>query len=83
MEEVFHIIMGVSFYQYSIYYSFFFYELHLIFFLSNLVGKCRKEWLESTISPTGMGMLRAIKKQVDPKNIFANNNLMMDSYPKL
>lgn len=41
------------------------------------VGKIRKRWLERTISSTGMRMLRAVKDSVDPKNIFANGNLMM------
>jgi len=40
------------------------------------VGKIRKKWLETTISQAGMEMMKAIKKAVDPKNIFANGNLI-------
>jgi alkyldihydroxyacetonephosphate synthase len=40
------------------------------------IGKLRKQWLEKTISPVGLGMLRAVKQYVDPDNIFANGNLM-------
>ena len=47
------------------------------------VGKCRKHWLEDTISSTGLGMLRALKKHVDPKNIFANNNLITQTTANL
>lgn len=41
------------------------------------VGKIRKQWLQSSISSTGLGMLRAIKQSVDPMNIFSNGNLML------
>jgi alkyldihydroxyacetonephosphate synthase len=41
------------------------------------IGKVRKEWLEETVSSTGLGMMRAIKSYCDPNNIFANGNLMM------
>ncbi|XP_064477698.1 alkyldihydroxyacetonephosphate synthase, peroxisomal-like isoform X2 [Ornithodoros turicata] len=41
------------------------------------VGKIRKRWLEQTISSTGMKMLRAVKTNIDPKNVFANGNLML------
>ena len=40
------------------------------------IGKIRKQWLERTISPVGVGMLRAVKQYVDPNNIFANGNLI-------
>jgi len=40
------------------------------------VGKLRKEWMEQTISATGINMLKGIKGAVDPKNIFANGNLI-------
>lgn len=43
------------------------------------VGKIRKRWLQDTISPVGMTMLRALKSSVDPNNIFANGNLMIES----
>lgn len=41
------------------------------------IGKVRKKWLEDTISTVGVGMLRAVKNYVDPRNIFANGNLML------
>ncbi|XP_076331307.1 alkyldihydroxyacetonephosphate synthase, peroxisomal-like [Tachypleus tridentatus] len=41
------------------------------------VGKIRKRWLEKTVSTVGLDILRAIKQEVDPKNNFANGNLMM------
>jgi len=40
------------------------------------IGKLRKQWLEPTISPVGVKMLTALKKELDPKNIFANGNLI-------
>ena len=42
------------------------------------VGKIRKQFLEKTISTPGLGMLRAVKQYIDPQNIFANKNLMME-----
>lgn len=41
------------------------------------IGKVRKQWLEQTVSEVGMGMMRAVKDFVDPKNVFANGNLML------
>ena len=41
------------------------------------VGKVRKRWLERTVSPPGLGMMRAIKDYIDPQNIFGNGNLMI------
>ncbi|UYV80185.1 AGPS [Cordylochernes scorpioides] len=41
------------------------------------VGKIRKRWLEQTVSQPGIGALRAVKSYLDPKNIFANGNLML------
>jgi len=40
------------------------------------VGKLRKQWMEQTVSNTGMGILRGIKQTMDPKNIFGNGNLI-------
>ena len=40
------------------------------------VGKLRKHWMQQTISPVGMQALAGVKKQIDPKNIFANQNLI-------
>ena len=40
------------------------------------VGKIRKQWLKSTISQPGVEMLKAVKKKVDPQNIFGVQNLL-------
>jgi len=40
------------------------------------VGKTRSQWLEPTISKTGVAVLKGIKQTVDPKNIFAVGNLI-------
>ncbi|KAL5481873.1 hypothetical protein EMCRGX_G022133 [Ephydatia muelleri] len=40
------------------------------------VGKLRKPWVQNAISPTGVSMLKAIKQQVDPQNIFGAGNLI-------
>jgi alkyldihydroxyacetonephosphate synthase len=39
------------------------------------VGKHRKKWLRETVSDTGMEMLKAVKKAVDPTNVMNNGNL--------
>ena len=39
------------------------------------VGKVRKPWLEETNSTVGLNMVKAVKAKVDPKNIFAVDNL--------
>lgn len=40
------------------------------------VGKLRKRWLQDTISPLGIKVLRALKQELDPNNVFASNNLL-------
>jgi len=40
------------------------------------IGKLRKHWLQETISPTGINILRGLKQTIDPKNIFGVNNLI-------
>ena len=40
------------------------------------IGKIRKQFLKPTITETGITMLKGLKNSVDPKNIFANNNLI-------
>lgn len=40
------------------------------------VGKKRQKWLEKQVSPLGVSLYRAVKQQLDPKNIFAIGNLM-------
>lgn len=42
----------------------------------SLVGKIRKRWLRETVSETGVEMLRAIKQQTDPQNIFGCGNVI-------
>ncbi|KAG5861122.1 hypothetical protein JTB14_014814 [Gonioctena quinquepunctata] len=40
------------------------------------VGKCRKQWYPRTVSDVGVGLFLAAKKELDPKNVFATNNLV-------
>lgn len=40
------------------------------------VGKLRRKWYPSTVSKIGVGLYLATKKELDPKNIFATNNLI-------
>ncbi len=40
------------------------------------VGKIRRHWMKQVIGKEGIGMLEAVKKHVDPTNIFASNNLI-------
>jgi len=40
------------------------------------VGKHRKEYMERSIGNVGINLLRGLKKTIDPKNIFANGNLI-------
>jgi alkyldihydroxyacetonephosphate synthase len=40
------------------------------------VGKLRKAFLPETVGPVGLSMLKAVKEQLDPKNIFAVKNLI-------
>jgi len=40
------------------------------------VGKMRKHWMEETVSPTGVALLEGMKRALDPKNVFANGNLI-------
>jgi alkyldihydroxyacetonephosphate synthase len=40
------------------------------------VGKHRKSFMNETLGPVGIEMLRGLKKTLDPKNIFANGNLI-------
>ena len=41
------------------------------------VGKLRKQFLKPSVSEQGVGMLRAVKEYLDPKNVFGANNLMV------
>lgn len=40
------------------------------------VGKLRKQWLPSTVGEIGISLLKSIKNELDPNNIFASNNLV-------
>ncbi|PSN47945.1 Alkyldihydroxyacetonephosphate synthase [Blattella germanica] len=40
------------------------------------VGKLRSKWYPSQVSKIGVELYRATKKQLDPKNIFANGNMV-------
>ncbi|XP_071788558.1 alkyldihydroxyacetonephosphate synthase, peroxisomal-like [Asterias amurensis] len=40
------------------------------------VGKVRKQWMPKAISQPGLDTLRAIKKHLDPQNIFGNDCLL-------
>ncbi|XP_074653203.1 alkyldihydroxyacetonephosphate synthase, peroxisomal-like [Tubulanus polymorphus] len=42
------------------------------------VGKLRKKWMSRVVSDVGLGMMKAMKKYIDPQNIFASGN-MFDS----
>lgn len=40
------------------------------------VGKLRKKWYPSTVSSVGVSLFKAAKKELDPDNIFATDNLI-------
>jgi alkyldihydroxyacetonephosphate synthase len=39
------------------------------------IGKIRQKWFPSQVSPVGVSLYRAVKKNLDPNNVFANGNL--------
>ncbi|EGR32374.1 hypothetical protein IMG5_085430 [Ichthyophthirius multifiliis] len=39
------------------------------------VGKLRKQFMKNSIGELGINMIKSVKQQMDPKNIFANGNL--------
>ncbi|CAG9803142.1 unnamed protein product [Chironomus riparius] len=41
------------------------------------IGKLRKKWYKQSVSPVGVDLYRAIKLDIDPKNIFACDNFLM------
>ncbi|KXJ71503.1 hypothetical protein RP20_CCG020409 [Aedes albopictus] len=43
------------------------------------VGKKRSKWYPASVSQVGVSVLKAIKRELDPKNIFAAGNLIDDS----
>ncbi|CAH1996032.1 unnamed protein product [Acanthoscelides obtectus] len=40
------------------------------------VGKLRRKWYPKTVSNVGLSLYLSIKRELDPKNIFATNNLV-------
>lgn len=42
------------------------------------VGKMRSKWYSACVSQVGVRVLKAIKRELDPKNIFAAGNLVED-----
>jgi alkyldihydroxyacetonephosphate synthase len=41
------------------------------------VGQKKRRWVPRQISPTAVSLYRAIKKELDPKNIFAVENIIL------
>ena len=41
-----------------------------------LVGKIRTRWMKDSLSDTGVKMLEAVKKELDPQNTFGCGNLL-------
>ena len=44
--------------------------------ISCAVGKLRKRWVNSVVGPVAVDMLKAVKANVDPNNIFGCGNLL-------
>ncbi|CAD7083672.1 unnamed protein product [Hermetia illucens] len=44
------------------------------------VGKIRSKWYPKTVSETGVGLYKAAKNELDPKNIFAAGNLIPNEH---
>lgn len=42
------------------------------------VGKLRSRWYSQSVSSVGVGLYKAAKLELDPKNIFAAGNLLID-----
>ncbi|RNA36909.1 alkyldihydroxyacetonephosphate peroxisomal isoform X1 [Brachionus plicatilis] len=40
------------------------------------VGKIRRRWMNQTIGEHGIGMIKAVKDYIDPKNVFASGNII-------
>lgn len=55
---------------------FYFFGSELRSFWALSVGKLRKKWLPQTVSDVGLTAMKAIKEELDPKNVFANGNLL-------
>jgi alkyldihydroxyacetonephosphate synthase len=41
------------------------------------IGQKKRRWVPRQISPTAVSLYRAIKKELDPKNIFAVENIIL------
>jgi FAD/FMN-containing dehydrogenase len=46
------------------------------------IGKARKQWMTETVSAPGVAMLKAVKRSLDPTNVFAINNLVDHNLPE-
>lgn len=46
------------------------------------IGKLRKHWMRQEISDVGMTALAGLKNQLDPKNVFGNQNLIDTRAPQ-
>lgn len=46
------------------------------------VGKIRRRWMKQTIGEHGIGMIEAVKKYIDPTNVFASANIIPSLDPK-
>eukprot|EP01135_Chromosphaera_perkinsii_P008723 Nk52_evm56s1444 gene=Nk52_evmTU56s1444 len=44
------------------------------------IGKLRSQWMKESITETGVNVLKAIKENLDPENIFGNGNLIENSH---
>ena len=67
-EEVYHIIMEVIYSITSL--------VVLLILVDFSVGKIRRRWMRDSLSDTGVKMLEAVKKELDPQNTFGCGNLL-------
>jgi len=45
------------------------------------IGKIRRKWMKQVIGEQGVGMIDAVKKYIDPNNIFASGNIIPSNNP--
>lgn len=45
------------------------------------IGKIRRKWMKQVIGEQGVGMIDAVKKFIDPNNIFASGNIIPSENP--
>ena len=43
------------------------------------VGKIRRRWMKQVVGDHGLGMVKAVKDYIDPKNIFGAGNILPSS----